>query len=1074
MDDNTAQKKRSQVLKATAEWEGFRKSHGSGPDNKTQFYEWAIKVGVDPQYWWNTKQVVMFGIPQASTPPTHQQPPEHAAAGHGGAGVIGAVGMAAVLLSKEKPDLMEDDNDYKKIEERRKKEWLEKNNRKDFNSKEGLDFLYGSLDDPTKPSLNTAVEQEFREKFDKKAKQYDEKKKRVYKNIDDDPALQATRAKIDTHATARHTLAKAVDPSASFDEIHKRVERVELERFAAKHPERAKVYVLGKEGEKYPELARAYDTVQTKEITGKEIRHVEKAHPQAPTISQEEAARRLEQVLQQPPAPSGLVGPTGIPLPSSLSQPSPPQTPQQQEQGGAPSASRVGQAARNWRAALTAKKTEDEVAKQAVKKAIWRLPGFWYAVGVVSIIIILFIFIFSLGAPLGGPGGLSGTPTTGVGGDIASCTFYRGGDKTEGYKFRIPEWPALINEVSSKVGVPASIVAGILRVESATNFYTNDPTYIGNDYDDHFSTDDNGNPVAYGAMQLTPGTFKATFDANRAEMQSFFGKTEASNKFGVSSLAEVEPNNLLRIYSVRDSVIAAAFKVKIDKKSINGDKPWDEAAVREIARSYYGACGYYQNGRLNNYCDDLWKSYSGCINSTIANACLAGSGSATGSKTVVLNPGHAINSTDPELGGAAGEAEKNTELAKKIKGRLRAKNYQALLARPDESGVQTFNPANRYNDYQQRIDFANDYNDKNPNGGPTDLYVEIHFDAGAGGPYSFYSDRRIIVDSAGAISPNPNIITPNVDQWIAESRKINTLITTKIAEAIKSKYGTAYQSDREIADHACIGRSCGGHLFTIGPQGVQSNPNRPESMIQRENKAVSAYIETLGMSNPYANDLDLLADAYTDAIAEYLGASSSTTTASCTSSCPLQGTRTISCGSFMSDSKFNVDRCKGPQPIDRGHCGLNYGCYKTLEDGTIVKMTDPTEISSSRRSHAIDVSGQPGDKVKLPTINGNVVAWNYAPSLSYSVADSDGGGYGHVFTANFGGDRWTLHLLHTKPPPIFPIPTGRTHYQSGDDVTEIENTGYPHVHVNLGKNPESNNGGRGWLNPEDLGMCVSL
>lgn len=178
-------------------------------------------------------------------------------------------------------------------------------------------------------------------------------------------------------------------------------------------------------------------------------------------------------------------------------------------------------------------------------------------------------------------------------------------------------------------------------------------------------------------------------------------------------------------------------------------------------------------------------------------------------------------------------------------------------------------------------------------------------------------------------------------------------------------------------------------------------------------------------------------------------------------SCPLKGKRTIGCGSFMSDPKFNRGACAGARDIDRGHCGVNYGCYKGSVEAT----------NNTRRAHSIDVDAPAGETVYLPTIEGQTATWTYAPEHSYSVAPGDGGGYGHVFVTTVGSDRWILHLLHMNPPPLIAPPNGRSTYQSGDAVTTVAQTGYTHLHINLGKNPSGNNVGTGWLNPEDLGMC---
>lgn len=237
-------------------------------------------------------------------------------------------------------------------------------------------------------------------------------------------------------------------------------------------------------------------------------------------------------------------------------------------------------------------------------------PAGW-VVAAVAIGIVLFIIIFmfffkpsSVSTPgfaeedLAAPGGGMG--------NIASCTFYRGGDPVPGRKFGNPEMAQFVDSVSAKVGVPASVVAGIMRVESGNKLVLSDPSYFAADYDDTSSG------VAYGIMQFTPGTFIGTFSRNATELNNLFNKTDVR--------AEIDPpgtypSNYFRIYSIRDSITATAFKVKNDKQSINGDGPWDQATIYEIARRYYGCLQYGLGGCTSgpyNYGEDVWKSYSEC------------------------------------------------------------------------------------------------------------------------------------------------------------------------------------------------------------------------------------------------------------------------------------------------------------------------------------------------------------------------------------------------------------------------------------------------------------------------------
>lgn len=295
---------------------------------------------------------------------------------------------------------------------------------------------------------------------------------------------------------------------------------------------------------------------------------------------------------------------------------------------------------------------------------------------------------------------------TGVGGgQIASCTFYRGGDGAKkeedaGLRFRIAEWPALINEVASKVGVPSSVIAGLLRVECPTCFYSQDPSYIRNDYDDHFS-EVGGVPVAYGATQFTPQTFKFTFERNKTELQEKFSKTSYSLDINPTDRANLN-NPVLRMYSIRDSIIASALKARADSGGV-----FDEAGVKKAVKAYYGGCEYDQGGKEWNYCEDVWKSVSQCQadqTTTVA----TGSG-----KTIILDPGH----TNPDKfgEGKGDENEINLKIAKTLETLLLKNGYNIILTRSSGEGGSGY-----YEDLQGRIDIANN--------SAAQAFISIHFD----------------------------------------------------------------------------------------------------------------------------------------------------------------------------------------------------------------------------------------------------------------------------------------------------------------------------------------------------------
>lgn len=181
---------------------------------------------------------------------------------------------------------------------------------------------------------------------------------------------------------------------------------------------------------------------------------------------------------------------------------------------------------------------------------------------------------------------------------IASCTFYRNG---VGNMFRNTVMPDIIHDIAGKVGVPASALAGILRIESPDPFNSPNNEYVTNDYDAHSSG------VAYGLMQFVPATFESVFNRNRLEMQSLFGKTAVQTRIESQKYPAPE-DNILHITSIKDSLTATAFKIREDARS---KPPYDRQAVSNILSAYFGShCGYEGSG--SDYCTDMLKSMENC------------------------------------------------------------------------------------------------------------------------------------------------------------------------------------------------------------------------------------------------------------------------------------------------------------------------------------------------------------------------------------------------------------------------------------------------------------------------------
>jgi len=311
----------------------------------------------------------------------------------------------------EKPKIMEDDKDYQKIEEKLKKEWLEKNPGKDFSSKEGIDYLYGSLEDSMVQSLAKESENSFRSnpKFKKGVERYDKEKKKIYKNPDEDPNLRAHNLLKEVHLGARLKYLKTHDSEKTAREITDLVIKKSDQEFAAKFPEKTKAYSQNNVG-----LENAQEKVQINEAlvsyasaSGKEIKYVEKKHREPSNISVSDANRILEEISK---AKKSLPSePPKIQVPEFFSRdPSIEQlgrgVGQEIGQGenvaqrGLLRTGRVGSRAANQAGRVAAQ--AGRLAAQAgtrVGVALFASPVGWVIIAATAVAIITFVIVFSFG-----------------------------------------------------------------------------------------------------------------------------------------------------------------------------------------------------------------------------------------------------------------------------------------------------------------------------------------------------------------------------------------------------------------------------------------------------------------------------------------------------------------------------------------------------------------------------------------------------------------------------------------------------------------------------------------------------
>lgn len=620
--------------------------------------------------------------------------------------------IAFPLALTIKPSDLEEDSKYEGILRSLERD-AKKRDKKFFETKEGIDYRYGDLDDPTKPTIHDEAEKLFREQYPERMRGYDKKRakeqNRIYKGVffrkvdpSSDPEYIRIQRIMHKHTNERVELidrkikkTKDKEEKKKLQEekklIEEKVQKHHYKEFAKKYREKAEAYavknkhirealaeVKKEEAERAAPLPK---TVQEEldeygKSTGKDIREVEgKLHRPSPQITQEQASQRLEQAnaQHQNPSPANLVSPRGAtilstsptptqtpattpgglvippsrklrseqtqeqmkeffrsftstpssspPAPTVTTPPPPPPNPPQKKKKGSSSnpVDTINDTQKNIRKIAN---TTMKAIKAIRAGALAANPVTWIVIGVTLGILLLVIIIFLVVGCASGQlqctdpnGGQPGSEPE-RGGNIYECTFYRMADsgQEKQLKFGTQEMASLISDVSAKVGVPAPIVGGIMAVESSQGITQTNIEYVTNDYNAVTSKDENGNPVATGIMQFTPSTFRGVHARNINQLQTLFDKgTEVRDTIDPQDSAIAKDTRLFRIYSIKDSVTAAAFKIKADKP--NPSQPWNKDAVLRIAESYYGCLRYGPGGCTNgpyNYGEDLWKTFENC------------------------------------------------------------------------------------------------------------------------------------------------------------------------------------------------------------------------------------------------------------------------------------------------------------------------------------------------------------------------------------------------------------------------------------------------------------------------------
>lgn len=440
---------------AAEAWHGLSNLH---PEilSKTQeeFFKWASdnpQLNLDPTYYWSGNEAINLYSDQREKHEQIQQ-------AQGGIdpqtlpSVLSDTSLLAIaVIFRQKPQIMEEDPEYQSL--------VKQNELIGPPTQAWMEYRYGSLTDGKLPGFKVAMEQKFREKHKKKADEYDKKKKKIYRNIQDDPAIAQKRREIEERTKAWIEFLKwQQNPALSEDQVKEAVQKRAWEHFVQENPEKAEAY-LKREDKEYDFLKTAkkdietrlqleeYEKITQKENmpqTGKDIKYVaEKTHRDQDAAKRiEEASKKLEtvasssqqpktfsniQIPTPPPSPVGLVTPQGRPLvfsPSPSPSQSPPSAPS--TSSAAPSSPRgpnivdgannaagrmlnglgniknLGKLLKGAKAAQTATGVGAAAAGGGTI-----IAGYALVIALVAVVIIVFIIVFS-----GGFGGIGSSPGT--------------------------------------------------------------------------------------------------------------------------------------------------------------------------------------------------------------------------------------------------------------------------------------------------------------------------------------------------------------------------------------------------------------------------------------------------------------------------------------------------------------------------------------------------------------------------------------------------------------------------------------------------------------------------------------
>lgn len=281
---------------------------------------------------------------------------------HYGFGSLATPLTLAFLISRfKKTKVIEQEKVYKEVEKTQKEEWLKNNPGKNFNIYEGIDYVYGSLDNPQNPSLHQDILNKIKEYgslYDQDKKQYKhyEKYKKLLEKYgkkkekeNNSAEIAWAKKQIKEETEQRFKLLKQDLPEVDKNSLIEKINSQRWTEFIERYPKTAKEYAQSD-----AKIKKAYENWEAKEEILKEkketqkelseyqkdIKYVEKTHrPQE--LSQEEIAQKLQGFDEARKSPSGLIDQFGRQIASSKQMPQ--RKEEEEEKKEAPSSDQLRQ-----------------------------------------------------------------------------------------------------------------------------------------------------------------------------------------------------------------------------------------------------------------------------------------------------------------------------------------------------------------------------------------------------------------------------------------------------------------------------------------------------------------------------------------------------------------------------------------------------------------------------------------------------------------------------------------------------------------------------------------------------------